>query len=758
MQFSSSNRHIFFFLIISLLFVSFALPQTNLFPSDQELSVVLAGESQALANQEIILIDSENGSTTRLQSDANGQVRLPAHSQQSRLLYPLTKAEHNTQQYLHGSLEAGKLQFDPQQILTTFPVTISLEWQPGKNGRDLATLEGCTLPTSAQASYVEDLEQAMRSASAYLYDVSEGQMTFGDIMIYTGGEYWDEADIRILANNNYRPSALIGGHVKQHTPTTNADKSLDLRFRPGQILLGRQWDGQSGACGPWSSPAGVRTIVHEWMHYALNLWDEYLKPLEGKMSYCSNDNLPAFQADINQSSMMAYHYTSNALWGADVEGQGLAAVPQNCLDTDQMLVHNRSDWETIAFYFPSIKMPDPKAGQNNQRYDASGIVVKLPDLSSALDDTNTTVAVSMPNEGGFPLVAENYLLVPRSQDDPLPKRMMGQGILFNKEPSSFLGVQEEHTLRSLAIDPLTNERYAFPFSDLSQNDALLKPGSVQDFELADNVWKTEILLRPILNREGDVNALELIFADCDVETRTIEAVYCPAGGECGEPVRVSMANNRFQAILSKPDELIAFHGYIYIREVLKGRWTATWYQLGGGVGPAHADGHTPMADGLVSVNVPMGSLGSADAHTATLYMPTQRCSLPEQNDAVSGPVFPPIELVLVRNNELWGYPSPHIPINVHFAYNPRLIARLGLSVNDLSLISHSGERSGKSWNDTPLAGRNSQLGVVSIDREKAESNQIYFNGRNLISLGFYHDRPSSGPDQNHRLSLPLVQR
>lgn len=744
------NRHILLFLALCLLFAVLKVPQSDDVSSSQLVTAVLAGESQPLRDQEILLIDSQHGSITHLRSDSDGRVSLPAQADQARLLYPLADSPDMTKRYLHGSLQAGTLAFNPQQLLTTFPVTISLEWQPGNNGRDLASLEGCRLPSGAQASYLEDLAQAMRSAAAYLYDVSEGQMTFGDVTIYTGGEHWNDADIRILANNNYRPSALIGGYVSQTTTISNADKSLNLRLRPGQILLGRQWDGQSGACGPWSSPAGVRTIVHEWMHYALNLWDEYLKPLEGRMSYCSNDNLPAFQTDVNQSSMMAYHYTSNALWGADVANHGLAVVPENCRDTDQMLVHNRSDWETIAFYFPTIKMPDLKEGQRNQAYDASELRVKLPDLTSAPAQTNAQVTISIPNEK---LLSENYLIMPRSANDPLPKRMIGQGVLSNKVPSSFLGVLEGQTLRSLAIDPVSNVRHAFPLQDSNQDAAAIKAAEGQSFELQAGAWQTEIMLVPQFNRLGDVSSLELVFQECEAETREVQAVYCPAGGDCSEPVSATSSNGVFIINLSKPGETIAFHGYIYIRDPNTGRWTATWYQLGGGVGPAHADGHTPMADGLVSVNVPMGSLDAGDSYTATLYMPAQRCSMPEPDESLGGPILPPLELVIVRGNRLWNNSDPRV--NIHVAYDPRLIGQLGYSVNDLNLLSYTPGRNRINWADTPIMGRNSRLGLLSIDRDKANSADIVFAGRSLLSLGVHQQ---SGPDQNHRLLLPYILR
>lgn len=750
MQLHPLNRHIFLFIALCLLFGTFGLPLSDRFANSRSVTAVLAGESQPLRNQEILLIDSQNGSTTRLLSDSNGQVSLPTQAKQGRLLYPLADSPDATKRYLHGSLQAGTLSFNSQQLLTTFPVTISLEWQPGKDGRDLAALEGCTLPPSAQANYLDDLAQAMRSAAAYLYDVSEGQMTFGDVMIYTGGEHWNDADIRILANNSYRPSALIGGHVSQTTTISNADESLNLRLRPGQILLGRQWDGQSGACGPWSSPAGVRTIVHEWMHYALNLWDEYLKPLEGRMSYCSNDNLPAFQTDVNQSSMMAYHYTSNALWGADVANQGLAVVPENCRETDQMLVHNRSDWETIAFYFPDIKMPNLKEGQRNQAYDASELRVKLPDLSVAPAQTNAQVTIAITNEN---LLSENYLIMPRSANDPLPKRMFGQGVLFNKEPSSFLGVLEGQTIRSLAIDPLTNERHAFPLIDSNQDESRIKAAEGQNYELRAGAWQTEIALVPMLNREGDVSALELVFQECEPETRVIQAVYCPAGGDCSEPVSSIISNNSFILRLSKPGELIAFHGYIYIRDPNTGRWTATWYQLGGGVGPAHADGHTPMADGVISVNVPMGSLDAGNTHTATLYMPAQRCSLPVPSDSVRGPLIPPLELILIRGDRFWNSSDPQV--NINFSYDGRIIRHFGHSIDDLNLISYTPGRNRTSWLDTPLMGRNGHLALLSVDREKANSAQIFFTSRSLLSLGVHQQ---TGPDQNERLLLPYIRR
>ncbi|MFN8446668.1 MAG: hypothetical protein U0175_38100, partial [Caldilineaceae bacterium] len=98
---------------------------------------------------------------------------------------------------------AGDVTLHSDWRLLLFDVQISLEWQ-----------------SAEESSIMQELRSSMRSASAYLYDLSDGQIAFGGLAIKSGGEGWEGADIRIRAANDARPSARVGGIVGQRTPYT----------------------------------------------------------------------------------------------------------------------------------------------------------------------------------------------------------------------------------------------------------------------------------------------------------------------------------------------------------------------------------------------------------------------------------------------------------------------------------------------------------------------------------------------------------
>src|SRR4051794_26101913 len=158
-----------------------------------------------------------------------------------------------------------------------FDLTVSLEWQPGLKDNLNADLKtaGCAFNTTSSL-YVDDLVGALRQTSAYLYAATEGRAALRDVTIYTDGQHWSDADIRILANSSYRPTAYPGGIVNVPQLYANPTPGLAPTFYPGQIYLGRLWDGRGAHCGRWQAAAGYRTIGHEWGHYAFYLWDEYV--------------------------------------------------------------------------------------------------------------------------------------------------------------------------------------------------------------------------------------------------------------------------------------------------------------------------------------------------------------------------------------------------------------------------------------------------------------------------------------------------
>lgn len=142
-----------------------------------------------------------------------------------------------------------------QSHIYLFNAIVAFEWRPSVHN-------------------VAMLERAARRAADFLFDVTDGWMTFGQVLI-GGPELLDGADIQILASNRLLPRSWVGGlhERKKYMP-----------IRAGRGL----WQKNRALSIPWDEPEGFRVLVHEWAHYALELLDDYVDthqvylPREGK--------------------------------------------------------------------------------------------------------------------------------------------------------------------------------------------------------------------------------------------------------------------------------------------------------------------------------------------------------------------------------------------------------------------------------------------------------------------------------------------
>ncbi|MCS6882770.1 MAG: hypothetical protein RMK84_15460 [Oscillochloridaceae bacterium] len=131
-----------------------------------------------------------------------------------------------------------------RSVLYLFNVIVALEWQPS-------------------AATYQQIRVAMQRASDFLYDVTNGYMAFGQIVI-GGPALLDGADIQVLASNRVHPRAWHNGWHE------------DRKFKG--IRVGRGiWQKDLGLLSTWDTPEGYRALIHEWGHYALNINDEYLE-------------------------------------------------------------------------------------------------------------------------------------------------------------------------------------------------------------------------------------------------------------------------------------------------------------------------------------------------------------------------------------------------------------------------------------------------------------------------------------------------
>jgi len=196
---------------------------------------------------------------------------------------------------------------------------------------------------NATPEYLQEVASAMRQASDYLYDVSDGQMAFGQVALYDNAQHWEDADIQILARNNVRPYAYRGG-------VTSADPGMTIR-------VGRHWNGKEGDRGGWDEPNGFRTLIHEFGHYALYLWDSYFEydaryaggvnTATGCIYVDATDYYTPTEAIATNATIMDYQYRTSEL-----AARGVSDLwSDDCFKTAQWQKNQESDWETLLRYY-----------------------------------------------------------------------------------------------------------------------------------------------------------------------------------------------------------------------------------------------------------------------------------------------------------------------------------------------------------------------------------------------------------------------
>jgi hypothetical protein len=203
--------------------------------------------------------------------------------------------------------------------LVLFNVVVSIEWD-------------------ADEAYLAIIADAFHEASDYLYDVTDGQMAFGQVTIYDNAQHWADADFQISTKNTVRPYAFIGG-------ITSDDTAHSIR-------VGRFWNGSSGNQGEWNEPYGYRTLIHEFGHYGLYLYDEYFVRLldaEGHFTgearvACTGVDVLSNASDATNASLMYYQYNASELADSD-------RWTVNCRNTEQARVNGVPDWQTVAAHY-----------------------------------------------------------------------------------------------------------------------------------------------------------------------------------------------------------------------------------------------------------------------------------------------------------------------------------------------------------------------------------------------------------------------
>ncbi|MEZ4865879.1 MAG: VCBS repeat-containing protein [Caldilineaceae bacterium] len=270
----------------------------------------------------------------------------PAHLDNVAYTIHTTSLTRNAQgepiPFLTTASGEQRLTLHRQEPLVLFNLVVSLEWP-------------------ATVTETTQIATGIYSGSNYLYDLTDGQMALGYVEIVDSKRWWDAADIQFATANIVRPHARING--------------LRIGGAGTAIQLGRAWDGNQGDSGPWDEPNGYRTIIHEFGHYALRLYDEYLIPVfapgnpqevidmisSGKCVRTA-DRTAASGSPLWASAMYNQYVTS------ELSDQGLPGLlwSSRCAQTAQWLLakddrgNPLSAWDALVYYYGDREKDPPR--------------------------------------------------------------------------------------------------------------------------------------------------------------------------------------------------------------------------------------------------------------------------------------------------------------------------------------------------------------------------------------------------------------
>jgi Mg-chelatase subunit ChlD len=186
----------------------------------------------------------------------------------------------------------------------------------------------------ATDAQLTEFENTFEAASQLLYDATDGQHQFGEILVCNDSRGGRSADIWIQPG---------GGRAHAHIEGLGEENE--------HVTLYAQDD--FGDNGVANTPTGT-TIVHEWGHYAYGIYDEYIGP-NGNTAECQQppyNSMGSLMENFWEREISEFCVASNH----DVDDP---TTPQNEANTtDQEAQRGESSWETMTSTFPSLNAPN----------------------------------------------------------------------------------------------------------------------------------------------------------------------------------------------------------------------------------------------------------------------------------------------------------------------------------------------------------------------------------------------------------------
>lgn len=346
-------------------------------------------------------------------SDQNGYLRgrgelalgdqlmalLPITSTETHTLYHTSARPNETGLEMFEVMAPGiqELAISSENALMVFDLDVSLEWDARKD--DI---------------FLNQLESDLQRTSQILYDLTNGQVALGKIRVYHNKQNWLDSHILIYATNNLRPSADLGGIVKNsvHDVLSNGQMIPDAYLR-GQVRMSAMWnrfgvpEGEVGEDWP-------RTLAHELGHYLLFLPDNYLG--------LSEDGLLTL-VDCHGSAMSDPYGEDYSEFLTRQEWTG------DCLNTLAQHTTGRTDWETIKKFYTMFDASGGNMGPSNLPLAITEVTFIDPETPiQTLDDPFFNVTDENNNQLRLPFgQAQGYLFKNQGTTDPTDDRVMPVG-------------------------------------------------------------------------------------------------------------------------------------------------------------------------------------------------------------------------------------------------------------------------------------------------------------------------------------------
>ncbi|MCB8945265.1 MAG: hypothetical protein H6658_16075 [Ardenticatenaceae bacterium] len=693
----------------------------------------------------LVETDADGRSTTILPADCLYAAALHLRHEQ-----PSGKADHGPAYWIYNTSwqpgsttpvsTSGNIFINEEWELVLYNLVASLAWEPAPD-----------------STYLRRLQFGLKQASAYLYDITDGQMAFGPVTLHTGGDYWNSADMQFLAANDYRPSAYVGGIVDKPTDYTSAT-GLQHHFTPAHILLGRGWDRFGDAADPtnnWATADAYRTLVHEWAHYALFLFDAY-QGKEGQPTDCTDDSNQNPATDSSNASIMDWHYSSSELWHPD----HLTPPVDGCDVTWQAVGHGLSDWETLgkwgtiqnlnsafALAVPN-GLPDPGNGPGLADFlfnRTPGHTLYLPQIAvggeAAADPIEPTVGVQLTVPVAITDVMPSDVYVQREGfilrqgrvfGDPAAPQFPGDLDLLGVLPNDRLRVIVEQYETVDGAD-FPSGRYIYPAPNQIVPpifEGQVATAVAQDWQMSLDAtyYFTDTLLTGMRVQLTSLNYLPELALDPPV----LQLCVPDTAVGCAAEWRLEMAAmgvgkwSGFFKPLAGQAELPLF-SYVHVAAPGVGQLTR-WVQVSGGVGPGHIFGDAPLADGAVAVNTAVAIDGERGCNHVIAMQAADHDALTTSLGyvtinpvtVVEGVIGTPLDLDIILPNQAGDCPPPAPgdgpllnPVYVTMAYSQRDIDRLNIDDERQELYMLQFNRHLQIWQPIPVVEIDPNLNLVT---------------------------------------------